>query len=466
MTFTSTTELTTALQALPQSWALTPVNQKKAYFGGWQQTGLARGSIEQEITSNKADGFGILTGELSGGLIAIDCDGHKPHARFTEILGGEIPETVSFASGKDGRAQYLYSVPQEHWASIATKKEGDPNEGGQLEWRWSGCYSVLPPSAHPETDGYYWVKSFDDCEIAELPEKALEHLQKLCKPKDKAPAKPAPKKAGDVPPIPLERCLSNAHRQALESGAGEGNRSNTAISLARDLLGCAAFLDVLDEPYSGDPQSLYFEYCDRCSPPIDERERAATWRSANNYSPEPSISDDDAFQNCIDKWKKEHGVTATERPVESNTTPLMDDVTAAVKNLSGAGLTAELAGIAKKHDRPVSSIEKMATQIQEEIDRTSDDGGELRRLLTAQDFDPISALSNPLRELLAAEATRWSLPTIGYVASLLTVALSVTKTTTRLWAMNTEGKPVIWLGLVGTSNSGKSESLNTITRPL
>jgi Protein of unknown function (DUF3987) len=141
-------------------------------------------------------------------------------------------------------------------------------------------------------------------------------------------------------------------------------------------------------------------------------------------------------------------------------------VIAAVNNLSGAGLTAELAGIAKKHDRPVSSIEKMATQIHEEIDRTSDDGGELRRLLTAQDFDPISALAEPLRGLLAAEAMRWSLPTIGYVASLLTVALSVTKTTTRLWAMNTEGKPVIWLGLVGTSNSGKSESLNTITRPL
>jgi hypothetical protein len=179
---TSTTELTTALHALPQDWALTPVNQKKAYFAGWQQTGLARGSIEQEINSGKADGFGILTGELSGGLIAIDCDGHEPHARFKAVLGGEIPETISFASGKEGRAQYLFSVPEDQWASIATKKEGDANNGGQLEWRWSGCYSVLPPSAHPETEGYYWVKSFDECSIAQLPKKALEHLLNLCKP--------------------------------------------------------------------------------------------------------------------------------------------------------------------------------------------------------------------------------------------------------------------------------------------
>jgi Bifunctional DNA primase/polymerase, N-terminal len=312
---TTSTELTAALHALPQEWALTPVNQKRAYFAGWQQTGLARGSIKQEITSGKADGFGIITGKLSGGLIAIDCDGHEPHATFRKILGGEIPKTVSFASGKEGRAQYLFSVPQEHRVNISTKREGDANNGGQLEWRWNGCHSVLPPSAHPETAGYYWVNSPDECSIAQLPEKALEHLLNLCKPKVSS-AKPAPKKADNVPPIPLERCLSNAHREALENGVGEGLRSNTAISLARDLLGCAACLEALDEPYTGDAQSLYIEYCNRCSPPIDDRERDSTWQSANKYSPEPSISNPDAFQNCIDKWKREHGV---ERPV-SNTT--------------------------------------------------------------------------------------------------------------------------------------------------
>jgi hypothetical protein len=314
MTSTST-ELTTALHALPQQWALTPVNQKKAYFAGWQQTGLSRELIEQEITSGKADGFGILTGELSGGLIAIDCDGHEPHARFREILGGEILATVSFASGRDGRAQYLYSVPQKHWASIQSKVENTSD--GQLDFRWNGRYSVLPPSAHPETDGYCWVKSPDDCLIAQLPEKALEHLLNLCKPKVST-AKPAPKKADNVPPIPLERCLSKDHREALINGVGEGGRSNTAISLGRDLLGCAAWLDALNEPYGGDPQSIYIEYCDRCSPPINDRERDATWRSANKYSPEPSISDPEAFQNCIDKWKREHGVKVTQPTIDED----------------------------------------------------------------------------------------------------------------------------------------------------
>jgi hypothetical protein len=134
----STTELLSALKALPQSWAITPVNQKKAYINGWQQTGLPRELIEREITNGKTDGFGILTGRLSGGLIAIDCDGHQPHARLREILGGEMPQTVSFASGRDGRAQYLFSLPQDHWANITTKKEatsgiGDDGKIEQLE---------------------------------------------------------------------------------------------------------------------------------------------------------------------------------------------------------------------------------------------------------------------------------------------------------------------------------------------
>ena len=409
------TELTTALHALPRDWSLTPVSQKKAYFAGWQQTGLSRESIEEEIITGRADGFGILTGQLSGGLIAIDCDGSEPHARFREILGDDIPETVSFASGRDGRAQYLFSVPQEHWANVSTKKEGDANNGGQLEWRWSGCYSVLPPSAHPETDGYQWVKSPDECSIAPLPDKALKYLLNPNQPRVKPIAKPAPKKADNVPPIPLERCLSNAHRQALENGVGEGGRSNTAISLARDLLGCTAWLDDLKEPYSGDAQSLYIEYCDRCSPPINDRERDATWRSANKYSPEPSINDPEAFQNCIDRWKREHGITATQ--------PTFDQ------------------------DEP-------------------NDGQNLKRLLTSDDYDLLSAIAEPLRGLIKKESERWSLPPLVYVSVLLPIVLSLSKVDTVLNAKETKGKPILWTCLVGSSNSGKSESSGAMIAPL
>lgn len=242
-------------------------------------------------------------------------------------------------------------------------------------------------------------------------------MQRFSKPKEKAPAKPSKKVKSITSPIPLERCLSNAHRQALENGVGEGGRSNTAISLARDLLGCAAWLDALDEPYNGDAQSLYIDYCDRCSPPINDRERYTTWRSANNYSPEPCISDPEAFQNCIDKWKLEHGITAT-TPTE----------------------TAD-------EDEP-------------------NDGQNLKRLLTSGDYDLLSAIAEPLRGMIKKESERWSLPPLVYVSVLLPIVLSLSKVDTVLNAKETKGKPILWTCLVGSSNSGKSESSGSMIAPL
>jgi hypothetical protein len=468
------TELTTALHALPQGWALTPVNQKKAYFSGWQQTGLARELIEQEITGGKADGFGILTGELSGGLIAIDCDGHEPHARFKEILGGEIPETVTFVSGKEGRAQYLFSVPENYRANITTKKEatsgiGDDGKIEQLEWRWNGCYSVLPPSAHPETEGYYWVKSFDECSIAPLPKKALEHILNLCKPKV-LPVKPAPKKASAGPPIPLERCLSNAHRQALENGVGEGLRSNTAISLGRDLLGCAAWLDALDEPYSGDAQSLYIEYCDRCSPPINDRESDATWKSANKYSPEPSISEPEAFQNCIDKWKRENGLDVAKLAAESavsTSTIVRGDIKEIVESSTGSELSTKLLLYATENKFQQGAVIKLAEQIQEEIDQAEDDPTELKNSVDkkleaiSKDF-PLSKLfpvsiAQPLAEYCQGTAAPQGLMAMALITCL--ASLQHPKTNLVCFG-NTDrrAKPIFWLGVYGISGNGKTHS--------
>jgi Protein of unknown function (DUF3987) len=157
-------------------------------------------------------------------------------------------------------------------------------------------------------------------------------------------------------------------------------------------------------------------------------------------------------------------VAATE--TAQNTTPLMDAVTAAVTNLSGAVLTAELAAIAEQFKRPIGTVEKMALQIQEEKDNADDDGSELHKLLGSSEFNPVDAIASPVREKLLAEAERWSLPTGGYVMALLTVALSLTKVSTRFHVRETNAKPVLWGGLVGTSNSGKSESLGAITAPL
>jgi hypothetical protein len=99
------------LKEISIDWALTPVNGNKIpYTTKWHETPVSRDSIAININNSKAQGFGIITGELSGGIMAIDCDGHIPHALFKEILGGDIPHTITFTSGKIERAQYIFTV--------------------------------------------------------------------------------------------------------------------------------------------------------------------------------------------------------------------------------------------------------------------------------------------------------------------------------------------------------------------
>jgi Protein of unknown function (DUF3987) len=94
----------------------------------------------------------------------------------------------------------------------------------------------------------------------------------------------------------------------------------------------------------------------------------------------------------------------------------------------------------------------------------SDD--ELNRLLGSGTYNPIDSLPNGLNKLIEIESDRWSLPSLPYVSILLSVVCSLLKVETVLNVRETKGKPIIWVGVLGTSNSGKSECLRTITAPL
>ena len=107
-----------------------------------------------------------------------------------------------------------------------------------------------------------------------------------------------------IPPIPIERCLAIAHREALKNGALNGFRTVTGVALARDLVGVVAKLESLGESYSSDPSSLFANYSSRCDPPLTSDEQAGIWKATDGVF-SPSINDDAAFQKCIDKWKRE-----------------------------------------------------------------------------------------------------------------------------------------------------------------
>jgi len=173
-----------AVHKLPKTWTVTPVDgNKRPYRSAWQnESPLSVEDLTTEINSGRAKGYGLRTGVVSGGILAIDADGHSAHEKIIELSGGQpLPHTVTFTSNRPGRCQYLFYVPEEYWPSIKTTKiktgvTGDDGKLEQLELRWDGCQSVLPPSIHPETGFYRWVKSPEEIAIAPAPMWVIEKM--------------------------------------------------------------------------------------------------------------------------------------------------------------------------------------------------------------------------------------------------------------------------------------------------
>ena len=332
-----------ALNKLPDNWTPLPVDRnKRPLVDDWQK-GFSRETVIEILTNgyhginkegkpyfNPAStytGFGFLTGELSGGIVAIDCDGVAAH-ELAERLGG-LPKTVSFTSGKEGRAQYLYKMPPEFWGAIQTKKLNtgvkENNKDVLLELRWDGCQSVLPPSQHPETDGYKWIND-PSTPIAECPNWIIEQM--LIVPKVTASTPPElpllsyPEKNNNYrdEPIPLLNCLSKDHRSLIESGAGEGGRNDGGAKVARDLIGTESRLQYLGFEFTGRARDLFDDYCDRCNPRINDKERETIWDSATKSHPTPCLSDD-KLENCYKAWNRKSSTYTTSRTFNTGNKP-------------------------------------------------------------------------------------------------------------------------------------------------
>ncbi len=305
-----------ALDLLPQHWQLTPVSPtKKPYIWGWQKQGDERKKIKDALKSQRAWGFGLITGELSGGIMAIDCDGESAHLRLVGILGQDIPLTVSFSSGTPGRCQLLFQVDRENWAQLKKRKSENTGKGEQLEFRWNSHQSVLPPSFHPKTGCYRWINSPDDVPIAPLPVQILDYLTAPPAPKRPTPSPSrknsnahSPKKLtvgnGYVPLIPLEKCLSKTSFEAL-NGVNQGGRDDAGAALARDLIGTADYLDSIGQAYDGDPYQMLSDYCQRCSPPLSGEDLERIYNSAKKDNPSPSTPTA-KIESRISYWHKEH----------------------------------------------------------------------------------------------------------------------------------------------------------------
>lgn len=196
------------LADIPESWGLTPILDKSPLRPDWQhETVIPRNELTQllrdgqQLWSEKKQqewhcrwtGYGLRTGDRSNGLIAIDVDGSTAAQLLQILSNGDLPLTPEWTSGKPGKRQLVYQLPEAVQAqlhdfnrSVLNEREGYQtlrDEKGkpieQLEFRYNCCQSALPPSKHPETDGYKWTQSPKNTPVAAAPQWLCELVLKL-----------------------------------------------------------------------------------------------------------------------------------------------------------------------------------------------------------------------------------------------------------------------------------------------
>ena len=305
-----TQHLIEALNKLPDNLALTPVSNKAPKIKNWQK-GVSRETTIKEIESGRANGIGLITGILSGYVLAIDCDGPTAH-ELAEKLGG-LPYTVSFTSGKEGRAQYLYSIPKLYRETLKnfTRKVLETGTKEQLELRYNSMQSVLPPSVHPETGGYIWINSTEDTPIAECPIWVIEQiLNNENKPSPKPDQLPINFNQLNqlIEHIPLIQLISVGYRANIRSGLGfECGRDDTGFKIACDLIAAEEWAKSNNINYSDSAKDLFLEYCNNCdSKDFTPKDHERIWKSASNSNPTPCLSSD-KLENCYTAWLNKQG---------------------------------------------------------------------------------------------------------------------------------------------------------------
>ncbi len=240
-------KLIKAINLLPDEWALTPTQGKKSYRDGWQgEKPLSKVELVQIIQHGDRipdqknlihpKGIGLRTGIVSGGLVAIDLDGRSARPYMLSYLSNseELPKTVAWTSGRPGRSQHIYRMPEQYWSEIASKKfktgaKGDDGKLEQVELRWNHLQSVLPPSEHPDTGQYCWLVGCApwECDVAEAPQWMIE---KMLKPAEPPNSKKTPHSKQHEPQSDIDRALS--YLSALSPKRAEDYDDWLAVGMA------------------------------------------------------------------------------------------------------------------------------------------------------------------------------------------------------------------------------------------
>jgi predicted P-loop ATPase len=307
-----TQQLLDQLQALPDGWPLVAVDgNKRAYQKAWQSNPLTKAQVAAEIRAGRAKAVGVIAGPPSG-LLFVDHDGISATAEL-ERLGlplRDLPKSLAMTSGKDGRFQILYQVPQDFWGALKGRrvfKTGQLDAQGKaenLDLRWAGHYSVVI-GAHPETTGYRWLKGRGPTEqsLADAPTALIELLldqpepepEPLLTPHDRPAPAPPPPSAPAGGPLPLLDFISRTSRELIDSGGTPGSWNDDQLALALDLRGTEAWIRAQGHSPDITAAQAFALHIAAARPKARDFDEKKAWHrfdGADARSPRPSTPDD------------------------------------------------------------------------------------------------------------------------------------------------------------------------------
>lgn len=302
------------LEELPDSWGLVAVGgNKDAYQDDWQRNPLTKAQAAAEIKAGRAKAIGVIAGPTSGGLLFLDHDGLSATTQL-EALGlhlRTLPQSLTVTSGRDGRFQIIYSIPETFWPALRnrrfwftgpkgpngkeTKILGTDGKAEQVDLRWNSHYSVVI-GAHPETSGYRWMRGRGPSQqpIAEAPPELIELLLK-------DQPSPVTQPSLTIPPpisggtLPLLEFITRDSRTLIESGGTPGSWNDDQLRLALDLRGTESWIlaqghrpDITAE----DAFAQHIAAARSKSPDFNDRKAWGRFHGADAHHPTPGASDD------------------------------------------------------------------------------------------------------------------------------------------------------------------------------
>ena len=317
--------LSEEIRRLPEAWRFAlvrkgPDGTKKAYERGWPQ-GIDHDQVEQKLSHPRcvASMVGVILGEVSGGIVAIDHDGDGADEVLREVFGLEqLPETAMITSGRPGRFCAFYTLPESEWPGLRKMVWDSSVEGEQLEVRWGnprgGGHQQVVGGIHPNGNAYRWLRHPSQG-IAELPPQILrvwrDRLQGEKREAAPARLRPAPQVGDNV--IPPEVLICPGNRELIRNGVSKGGRDQTGIALACDLQGVESWANSNGYRLRERPRGLFVDFCNNCQPPLSERDANRLWDSAASRNPTPSLSEEKLQNNVRAFLKREHREVAVLR---------------------------------------------------------------------------------------------------------------------------------------------------------